>query len=294
MTFKILTEDMKQVLVRSVVCPVDDIKHRNRRVKFKNDVEEKFEKQDIVGENLTHYEPTPNDEDTNANDVEESPELVDRTLFEEPDIEDDDQGVASRTRSKKRISGQLSSEQLKDLSKKTDNRNIISLMTITTTIFFTLMSIPFWVNDTTGSDVPTVGETQRFKDGFEKTNQAMLSQLKYLQACDQWNDEKDDPWDNAAFVNKDLWDAKRILCHRIKNDNVEVKAEWKDPKKSTAWIDMHSLAFQDPSTTLKCARSNHPLSQKPWQTTVLVMLQARWLKPTKPKHSQRERSSSLV
>ena len=135
--------------------------------------------------------PIPRLHAINANDMEELPELVDRTLFEEPDNKDDDQGVASRTRSKTRIIGQLSSEQLENLSRKAENRNIMSLMTITTTIFFILVSIPFWVNDIAGSDVPTIGETQRFKDGFEKTNQATLSQLKYLQEYDQWNDKKD-------------------------------------------------------------------------------------------------------
>mgnify|MGYP006974841861 CR=1 FL=1 len=185
LTFKILTEDMKQVLTRSVVYPADDIKHRNRRVTFKNDVEEKLEKHDIVGENLMHHEPIPSDEDTNANDVEEPPELMERTLFEEHDNGDDDQGVASRTRSKRRIVGALSAEQLNNVSEMTDNRSIMSLMTITTTIFFILMSFTFWANDTVGSNVPTIGEAKRFKDSFEKTNQATLSQLKCLQACDQ-------------------------------------------------------------------------------------------------------------
>jgi hypothetical protein len=41
LTFKILTKNMKEVLTRSVVRPADDFKTRNRRVRFKNDVEEK-------------------------------------------------------------------------------------------------------------------------------------------------------------------------------------------------------------------------------------------------------------
>ena len=268
LTFKILAEDMKQVLTRSAVRPADDIKHRNRRVTFKNDVEEKLEKQDIVGENLMHHEPIPSDEDTNANDVEEPPELMERTLFEEPDNEDDDQGVASRTRSKRRIVGALSTEQLNNLSKRTDNRNIMSLMAITATIFFILMSITFWVSDTVGSDIPTIGEAQRFKDRFEKASHATLSQLKCLQACDQWQDELDDPWDTVDPANKELWDVKKVLRHRIKNGSAEVKVEWKSPTKSTSWVDMHSLAFQDPTTILRHARNNHLPSQKPFSSLV--------------------------
>lgn len=59
LTFKIATEDMKQVLTRSVVCPTDNIKHRNIQVTIKKDVKDKLEKQDIVGESLLHpiYKP---------------------------------------------------------------------------------------------------------------------------------------------------------------------------------------------------------------------------------------------
>ena len=189
---------------------------------------------------------------------------MERTLFEEHDNGNDDQGVASRTRSKRRIVGALSAEQLNNVSETTDNRSIMSLMTITTTIFFILMSFTFWANDTVGSNVPTIGEAKRFKVSFEKSNQATLSQLKCPLACDQWQDEMDDPWDTVDIANKDLWDVKKVLCHRIKNGSAEAKVEWKSPTKTTSWVDMHSLAFQDPTTILKHARNNHLLSQKPF------------------------------
>ena len=96
-------------------------------------------------------------------------------------------------------------------------------------------------------------------------NDAKLSQLNYPHARDK---SLEDPWDQVDFVNKDLWDARRILRHRGKNGNVEVKVEWKDPNKPTSWMDMHSLAFQDPSTILKHARTNHLLAQKPFSTLV--------------------------
>ena len=46
-------------------------------------------------------------------------------------------------------------------------------------------------------------------------------------------------------MNKDFWDVKPVLRHRIKNDDVEVKVVWNDLNKSSSWIDMYALAIQD-------------------------------------------------
>ena len=48
LTFKILTEDLKTVLVRSVVRPANSTKNRNRRVTFKSDIEEILNKSEEI------------------------------------------------------------------------------------------------------------------------------------------------------------------------------------------------------------------------------------------------------
>ena len=82
-----------------------------------------------------------------------------------------------------------------------------------------------------------------------------MAHLKYANACDKWLEEVENPWDNADFINKDLWDAKRVLGHRVKHNKVEVKVEWNDINKGRSWVDAYSLALQDPTEILKYAKT---------------------------------------
>ena len=84
LTFKILTKDMKEVLTRSVVRPADDMKSRNRRVKFNDDVENKFEKMDPNTKKYIHRKHLNTPSDTKQNN----------------DSEKDEEGIATRTRSR--------------------------------------------------------------------------------------------------------------------------------------------------------------------------------------------------
>ena len=53
-------------------------------------------------------------------------------------------------------------------------------------------------------------------------------------------------------------------AHTVKNGKFEVKCRWKDINKSATWVDMFSLAIQDPIPILKYATDKHILSQKPF------------------------------
>ena len=35
-----------------------------------------------------------------------------------------------------------------------------------------------------------------------------MENVKYLNACDKWEDEVTNAWNDTDFINKDLWDAK--------------------------------------------------------------------------------------
>ena len=56
----------------------------------------------------------------------------------------------------------------------------------------------------------------------------------------------------------------KIHKHRTKKGKVEVKCQWKDPTKSVSWVDMFSLALQDPVPILWYAKKQHLLSTKPF------------------------------
>ena len=58
-----------------------------------------------------------------------------------------------------------------------------------------------------------------------------MAHLRYLNASDNWLEEVQNPWDDADFINKDLWDAKRVMNHRVKQNKVEVKVEEGDISK---------------------------------------------------------------
>ena len=45
---------------------------------------------------------------------------------------------------------------------------------------------------------------------------------------------------------------------------MEVKVEWSDPNKETSWVDLYSLAHQDPTEIVRYARSKHLMSQRPF------------------------------
>ena len=98
-------------------------------------------KQDVEGEKLLHPEGrVPSNEDQNSNNIDDLPndlpDIIEHTIDEDLDDDNEDNRIASRTRSKKRIVVTLNATQLKTIANKADNRNIMSLMTIPTTMFF--------------------------------------------------------------------------------------------------------------------------------------------------------------
>ena len=137
-------------------------------------------------------------------------------------------------------------------------------LTIPTAILFLLTQILFWIPEN-GTSILDITEQEDFKQQVLSSNKNHMAQLKYIHACDKWQDDSEDPWDTIEIANRDLWNVKRVLAHRIKDNNTtEVKVQWKDPNKSTSWVDLYSLTFQDLVEILRYAKNNHLLSQKPF------------------------------
>ena len=92
LTFKILCEDGKTVIDRSVVRSALDAKHRNRRVKFDDEVEQELETLELVNPFSTSKDPSgkvkPEDEDDlvmTDQDIEDSGEMLPAELGPEPE-----------------------------------------------------------------------------------------------------------------------------------------------------------------------------------------------------------------
>ena len=112
--------------------------------------------------------------------------------------------------------------------------------------------------------ITDITESAHFQKTNENAGRNHMAHLKYLNACDKWIEEVQNPWDDADFIKKDLWDTKRVLNHRVKQNKVKVKVEWGDINKWRSWVDAYSLALQDPTEILRYAKAKHLLLQKPF------------------------------
>ena len=127
-----------------------------------------------------------------------------------------------------------------------------------------LFQITYWVPGAEDASIPDIPESTHFPKTLENADRTHMAHLRYLNASDKWLEEVQNPWDDADFINKDLWDAKRVLNHRVKQNKVEVKVEWGDINKGRSWVDAYSLALQDPTENLRSTKAKHLLSQKPF------------------------------
>ena len=264
LTYKILKDDMKTVLVRSVVRPANTIKDRNRRVTFNDNVEEIL---DNLDENYQHQNiilplEVPKDDES----LEDIPNQIPRrpTTRNSKKQEND---IATRTRSKRRLVGALNTSTIKALNNSKDT-DIATLLEIPTMMFFILLQFLLWIPINAAQQISDVCNHGDYKGAISNTSSPFIDQLKYLNALDSINEKVKDPWNMIDIGNEELWDVKKVIKHRTKDGKTEVKVIWKDPNKSSSWINMYALAIQDPSEILRYAKTKHLLSQKPFSVLV--------------------------
>ena len=143
MTHLVLTEDKKTVLACNVVRAANDPESRNGKVKFEDDVEKEIEQIDAEPENFKHSKPLqPADDDDDGG--EDNQEMNEPSITSD-DHDQEDQGIASRTRSRKRIVGTLNIKALEDKRVNKNDPETLKLMKISTMIFFTLSQLSLWV-----------------------------------------------------------------------------------------------------------------------------------------------------
>ena len=240
LTFKILKEDMKTVIHRSVVRSARDPQTRNKRVSFVDEIEKELDKAD-KGTLLKHEEMNSSKDQLGDLDDNEAKDAV-----------------STRTRSKHRINGSF---RASDSNGSVIPSWLVALLSIPTILLFSTFQIVNYMGSQAFFDpiCPLVVDTLGMKERklYRQTITGLgcndVSKLQYVQACDSIADG-DDP-DN------ELWNCSRVVEHRIKKGTtVQVKCQWKDPNKSLTWVDMSALALQDPVPILRYAKTKHLLS----------------------------------
>ena len=259
---------MKTVIDRSVVRSAHGHKFRNRRVTFADEANTEINKGDELGEILRMHNAVPPkiDEDDDEDEVPIGPKQDQQS--------GDDNNIATRTRSKNRnsVSGILNTQAL--VSNPKTPRKILDLVRFLpfVLLFCTLQLSAVMTQETLFDPIPegiqeSIGskENENFQKFILNLDDNLVQQQKYVQAMDRHADAID-PLDSrkSPFCDESLWDCTNIISHRIKGKKVEIKCMWKDPNKSTSWIDMYALAMQDPIPILKYAKDKHIVTQAPF------------------------------
>ena len=257
LTFQILCEDGKTIIDRSVVRSALDSKHRNRRVKFDDEVEDQLDSLEVLNPFAIPKDLAQKDEVQVEND--------DDSLI----LEEDD-NIANRTRSRTRIAFHASAIN----PRKSKSLNITSIFKLMPylVLFFLHNCIPA---EGSTANIPDLGEVeeQTYSTAFEDISPDFMAQLRYIHALDEMEDDGDPDPSTYLGYDKQLWSVKNVINHRWKNKNgkriVQLKAQFSDPNMSSQWVDMFALAMQDPIPIIKYAHSKHLVSQGPFKKLVM-------------------------
>ena len=58
------------------------------------------------------------------------------------------------------------------------------------------------------------------------------------------------------------------MCHKGEHNHIEVLCKFKDPNKSTQWVNMFALALQDPVPIIAYARKMHLVDKNPFRMLI--------------------------
>ena len=229
LTFKILTKDMKEVLTRSVVRPADDMKSRNRRVKFNDDVENKFKKMDPNTKKYIHRKHLITLSDTKQDNDSEKDEGGITTGTRSGSYTE--QAVSTRTRSKFQVVNALNTTSIR-LIENAKGGNFSHWLSIPSANLFILSQVYFWVPGKPPLLCLPI-TSMSYKDAVMNSTPNHMQQLKYLNICDSIEDQKEDPWNTVDLGNNHIWAIEKIIGHRSRGEITEFKVQWQNPNQET-------------------------------------------------------------
>ena len=303
LTFKIILTDMRTVIPRSVVRPAEDMKRRNKRVRFDSQTD------DILA---THDTPLP---ETHKNKIKSTTNDLDS-------LSDEDHPISTRTRSQSKnntvvehIEGSLNDDERYRISdtvhpssslldtqelyindptrldnntitelegslddndifpsthanKSKTNQDNFNIPAFGRIIFtFLLFTFGLWIPGT--CEPLHVPEREHFQKTFDELithgNQDTHIQLQYMQMVDRESDNED-KWKNSGLIDDTLWNVDNILRHKITKDGVMLKCTFKGQQQDTQWVHMSALTLQDPIPILKYIQRNHLHNQREFKS----------------------------
>ena len=244
-------------MVRSAIDP----KHRNRRVKFEDDIEEKLESLEVINPFVIPKKErtdVKDDNDSNDNDL----------VMNNKDIEEAG-GIASRTRSRTLMAFHVNAVD----STKTKSPGLITIFKLMPylVLFFLHSAMSCSAATPRVGDMPDLGEADALKcqNALVTATENTWEQLRYIHALERMEDGNDPDPSSYYGYDKDLWSVNTVTnhCwqHKGKSRWVEVKVTFNDPNKSSDWVNMFSLAMQDPVPIIKYAQSKRLTGQGPFR-----------------------------
>ncbi len=257
LTFKILTEDTRRIIYRSVVRSALDPNSQNKRVKWRNPPKI-TERHDISKHPSKVF------------DVEEADPVLQpkKVLF--VDELDKMKPIARRTRSqnsdlyKGPVVKKLANMALIDHNRVNLTDQLLRIFVTIPSVMCFILNAPVPMTNKAyhqstkniEEEIPELGrvETRRMTDAVcNMMTVKEFKRLRYIQAVDKCNEEIE----NDVNFDNSLWDVKQIHQHKGRGTKLEVLCEFGDPNKSAQWISLFALALQDPESILEYATKNH-------------------------------------
>ena len=259
MTFKIVTENRKTILHRSVVRPAGDPHRRNKRVTFDEEVDKKLNILDAGA-----IDEAPKVQNTMEAELEDEEEVAKRTRsrLAEPIP------IATRTRSRgaNRINAQVVAAMIQG-SPSTKYFQIFEVHKTRSSSF----------NERQLEDMAEEcgrDERKEYHKTVTESSQNMKNKLMESLAHDKALSMEycADSLEFDEFIRESSWDIDIIDGHRQVGPQLkrrtELKCRWKDPNKSGSWVDFNAVLLQDPISIVRYAKRRHILTHKPFKATV--------------------------
>ena len=284
LTFKILSVNRRKVLHRSVVRSALDSKAPNKRVDWGKDKTKELKQ--LVPQDLHNHPKSPKTNSKKKSntvptlpkklrfvDELEKPPISRRTRSKAP-VE----GVSTRTRSRQSFTRVLANMVgVNKHALKVETLNVFQILMVTgPAVILFLLNAPVIMQPpkrtlqglTVGTEIPELGEkeTDEMTKLEKDCTREKLEQLKYVQAIDKIDETEGQFRD--LYADDTLWDVRRVLRHRTRDNKVEVLCEFKDVNKSQQWVNMYALALQDPIPIIAYAKQKRILNQGPFRILV--------------------------
>ena len=243
MTFLLLLPDNRTLLVRSVVRSARDMKNRNRRVKFKDlTIQQSLDNQDTKALPKHEKPSTQNEKQSLILDSGADPLIIGEKWESE-----DDQPVASRTRSRTRAVLNVESSQPGEVTPREQPNSGLAkhltkgLLAVGTTLVFLSHQLAIWVKGTLNCNLGKK-ENEAYKETVSNLNGDAWDRLREIQELDRIEE------DEYVRYSRDIdaWDCLGVTGHRKVEGNMQVRCKWNDPNFSQTWVSMDSLVLHNP------------------------------------------------